>query len=234
MYLAIALGACITCAAVMLSLDSGRPTASTGVVSEEVGSAGIGVERAQRLGITPELLAAHGVIASQAVGIINALAAQDWSRTESIATQLASDQSALKLASDKYAKDRDTDARQGIVRLTDAVESGRQSLLTAYSAHRGAALSHLGDGVSESLYRARWRVAAGADAALSVRDMSHFDVQRVVLAQKAEQRAQRLGESTPEWASDVLSSARSDPDVRAARTSLDTHLLAIEAVFRVR
>lgn len=232
MYPAIAIGSCLVLSATWLGIATTEAPATAEVVAED--ARGIGVERAGRLGITPQMLAAHGAVAAQAVSIIDTLVAQDWAATDAIVSELVADQAALRIAQDQYMASRDPDSRAAILLLRSDVESGRQSLEAAYATLRTEALALLGDGAASRVAQSHRRAAAGVDPASSVLDRDDRGLRRLVLAQKAEERAQRQREPVPDWAADVLAAVRSDPAVRAAQTGLDTHLVAIQAVFDVR
>lgn len=232
MYPAIAVGTCLILSATWLSVATTEVAVTTEVAAED--ARGVGVERARLLGITPEMLAVHGAVAAQAVAVVNTLLAQDWSVTDAIAARLATDHAALRLAQDRYMKSRDADSRAAVQRLQAEVEAGRLSLESAHAAHRNEALAVLGDGVGGRVAKARGRAAAGVDPASSVLDQDDRGLQLLILAEKAEERAQRLREPVPDWAADVLAGVRSDPAVRAAQAGLETHLASIRAVFEVR
>lgn len=222
-------------AATSSTLDTFRPSevvAMPEVTLEE--TLGIGVERAHQLGITPEMLAAHGVVASQAIALLNRLAAQDWDSVTTISSELSADQADLAAAQDAYMKSRGSEHAQDIQRLRGKVEAGRAALTVALDQHRAGALNPLGDGMASSLAEAFADSRAGLAPALCVLQHEPRDVQTILLAQIAERRAARLEEQVPEWARDVLSTCRTAPAVVTAQAAIDTHLASIKAVYEVR
>lgn len=222
-------------AATSSTLDTSRTSeviAMPEVAREE--ALGISVERAHQLGITPEMLAAHGVVASQAVEVLNRLAAQDWSSVTTISSELSADQAALAAAQDAYMKSRGSEHAQDIQRLRGEVETGQAALAAALDQHRAGALDPLGDGIASSLKEAYADSRAGLAPALCVLQHEPRDVQMVLLAQIAERRASRLEEQVPEWAQGVLSTRRTAPAAMAAQAAIDTHLASIKAVYEVR
>lgn len=222
-------------AATSSNLDTSRPSEVVDmpeVALEE--TLGIGVERAHQLGITPEMLAAHGVVASQAVEVLNRLAAQDWDSVTTISSELSADQADLAAAQDAYMKSRGSEHAQGIHRLRGEVEAGRAALVAALDQHRTGALDPLGEGMASSLAEAYADSQAGVGPALCILQHEPRDVQMVILAQIAERRAGRLEVPVPEWARDVLTTYRMAPAAVAAQAAIDTHLASIQAVYEVR
>lgn len=195
---------------------------------------GIGVDRAHQLGITPEMLAAHGVVAAQAVEVLNRLAGQDWSSVREISSKLITDQSDLSAAQEAYMKTRGSEYAQDIRQLRGEVEAGRAAMAAALDLLRAEALDPLGDGLALSVAEASAKSHTGLAPALCVLQHEPRDLQVFILAQIAERRAARLKEPVPQWAQDVLTTSRSEPEAAAAQVSIDTHFASIQAVYEVR
>jgi cob(I)alamin adenosyltransferase len=195
--------------------------------------AGVSADAARSVGITPEVLAAAGVSASE-VGA--SLARVDLATVEraTIISRLGQLDSAIHAYQHAQAS---LDASPGSVDATSRLRSAafrlaevRDELAAAQQALRALAVSGLDDVRVATLVRLIDRQASSAPLEYRVLAVSDDHWAEVERAFTTKRRRERLGDTISDEVYEILAAARADPGVVAAQQGLHARV-AIEAVF---
>lgn len=193
-----------------------------------------GTEIAERIGLSPQVLASSNVNATDATTLLDRLELPSDQRTDLIAHQGIMDQAIEDIAA---LQDRlvdapgDHDVLAAMATAEQALSASRAAYLTARLQLLDSSLIQLTELTTAGVLARSEAAVAGLPAEFGAVLTDHAERHAARLALRAEQRAQRRGETVPDAARSLLESIRQDAGVAQASVWRSLHEDGVRAIW---